>query len=158
MSRYINANGTLAFLGRGEGLKVVITNVSTGVAIQAGALANEEQTEAEYMAMHGFEPLGEHPPADYPTMTDCVEKFAVSTPSFDTASGNFGKVMQLNVDGKIAGTGGKKHWSVELAEAMEEMVRATDAHTKSAARLAKAAAALTRAQSNAENSILGTDA
>lgn len=145
MSRYINSNGTLAVLGRGEGLKVVITNVSTGVAIQAGALANEEQTEDEYMAMHGFEPLGEHPPADYPTMTDCVEKFAVSTPSFNT-------------DGRIAGISDKKHWSVELAEAMEEMVRATDAHTKSAARLAKATAALKRAQDNAENSILGTDA
>ena len=138
MSRYINAIGTLAVLGRGEGLKVIITNVSSGVAIQAGALANEEQTEAEYMAMHGFEPLGEHPPADYPTMTDCVEKFAVSMP--------------------FSGISEKKHWSVELAEAMEEMVRATDAHTKSAARLTKATAALTRAQSNAENSILGTDA
>ena len=138
MSRYINSNGTIAVISRGEGLKVVITNVSSGVAIQAGALANEEQTEAEYMAMHGFEPLGEHPPADYPTMTDCVEKFAVSMP--------------------FSGISEKKHWSVELAEAMEEMVRATDAHTKSAARLAKATAALTRAQSNAENSILGTDA
>ncbi len=138
MSSYINANGTLAVIGRGEGLKVVITNVSTGAVIQSGALANEEQTEDEYMAMHGFEPLGEHPPADYPTMTDCVEKFAVSMP--------------------FSGISEKKHWSVELAEAMEEMVRATDAHTKSAARLAKATAALTRAQSNAENSILGTDA
>ena len=133
MSRYINANGTLAVLGRGEGLKVVITNVSSGVAIQAGALANEEQTEAEYMAMHGFELI-----RDRPTMTDCVEKFAVSMP--------------------FSGISEKKHWSVDLAEAMEEMVRATDAHTKSAARLAKATAALTRAQSNAENSILGTDA
>ena len=132
MSRYINSSGTLAVLGRGEGLKVVITNVSTGVAIQAGALANEEQTEAEYMAMHGFELFGD-PPVGYE--------------------------VQLNVDGRISGINvDNKHWSVELAEAMEEMVRATDAHTKSAARLTKATAALTRAQSNAENSILGTDA
>lgn len=143
MSRYISANGTLAVLGRGEGLKVVITNVSTGVVIQAGALANEEQTEAEYMAMHGFEPLGEvevtrgYKPLDYDQAVQ-----------FNVASGNFR--VQLDAD--------KKHWSVELAEAMEEMVRATDAHTKSAARLTKATAALTRAQSNAENSILGTDA
>lgn len=50
----------------------------------------------------------------------------------------------------------KKHWSVELAEAMEEVVRATDAHTKAAARLSKATAALKRAQTNAEDSILGT--
>lgn len=151
MSRYINSNGTLAVLGRGEGLKVVITNVSTGVAIQAGALANEEQTEDEYMAMHGFEPLGEvevtrgYKPLDYD-----------QTVQFNVASDNFR--VQLDTDGHISGTGEKKYWSVELAEAMEEMVRATDAHTKSAARLAKATAALTRAQSNAENSILGTDA
>ena len=62
-------------------------------------------------------------------------------------------------DHKVAVTvSDKKHWSVELAEAMEEVVRATDAHTKAAAQLTTATAALTRAQSNAENSILGTDA
>ena len=138
MSRYINSSGTLAVLGRGEGLKVVITNVSSGVAIQAGALANEEQTEAEYMAMHGFEPLGEHPPADYPTMTDCVEKFAVSMP--------------------FSGISEKKHWSVELAEAMEEKVLADAELMKVTVRVNQANMALKRAQDNAENSILGTDA
>ena len=138
MSRYINSSGTLAVLGRGEGLKVVITNVSSGVAIQAGALANEEQTEAEYMAMHGFEPLGEHPPADYPTMTDCVEKFAVSMP--------------------FSGISEKKHWSVELAEAMEEKVLADAELMKVTVRVNQANMALRRAQDNAENSILGTDA
>lgn len=136
MSRYINAIGTLAVIGRGEGLKVVITNVSTGAAIKAGVLANEEQTEDEYMAMHGFEPLG-----DPPGFNSAKLDFSVAASDYK---------VQLNVD--------KKHWSVELAEAMEEMVRATDAHTKSAARLAKATAALKRAQDNAENSILGTDA
>lgn len=143
MSRYINAIGTLAVIGRGEGLKVVITNVSTGAVIQSGALANEEQTEAEYMAMHGFELI-----RDRPSMTARMP----DTPEY--AHGGYTTTLPLNV----AGTGDKKHWSVELAEAMGEMVRATDAHTKSAARLAKATAALTRAQSNAENSILGTDA
>ena len=135
MSRYINSNGTLAVLGRGEGLKVVITNVSTGAAIQAGALANEEQTEAEYMAMHGFEPLGE------------VDVTHVNIPSSNVSASDY-KVTVTVSD--------KKHWSVELAEAMEEVVRATDAHTKAAARLTKATAALKRAQTNAENSILGT--
>ena len=133
MSRYINANGTLAVLGRGEGLKVVITNVSSGVAIQAGALANEEQTEAEYMAMHGFELI-----RDRPTMTDCVEKFAVSMP--------------------FSGISEKKHWSVELAEAMEEKVLADAELMKVTARVNQANMALRRAQDNAENSILGTDA
>ena len=136
MSRYINANGTLAVLGRGKDLKVFITNLTTGAPIQAGALANEEQTEAEYMAMHGFEPLGEHPPADYPTMTDCVEKFAVSMP--------------------FSGISEKKHWSVELAEAMEEKVLADAELMKVTARVNQANMALRRAQSNAENSILGT--
>ncbi len=141
MSRYINQAGTLAVIGRGEGLKVVISNVSTGAVIQSGALANEEQTEAEYMAMHGFEPLGEvevtrgYKPLDY----DQTVQFNVAADSFR---------VQLDVD--------KKHWSVELAEAMEEVVRATDAHTKAAARLSKATAALKRAQTNAEDSILGT--
>lgn len=134
MSRYINSNGTLAVLGRGEGLKVVITNVSTGAAIQAGALANEEQTEAEYMEMHGF---------------------TVVEPGSAVVASDY--KLQLNVAGRIAGIDAKeKHWSVELAEAMEEVVRATDAHTKAAARLSKATAALKRAQTNAEDSILGT--
>ena len=146
MTRYVNSIGTLAVLGRGEDLKVVITNVSTGVAIQAGALANEEQTEAEYMAMHGFEPLGEveitrgYKPLDY----DQAVQFNVASSSFR---------VPLDTDG----ASDKKHWSVELAEAMEEKVLADAELMKVTARVNQANMALKRAQDNAENSILGTD-